>query len=93
MAAVPLVLIPQIVFGGVVVALGGAAEWVAKAGITAYWAQRAATEHLPADVAARGGVEQTADGSGVGMVIFHLIVFACVAAAVLFVRDRRAFQR
>ncbi len=92
-AAVPLVLIPQIVFGGVVVALGGAAEWVAKAGITAYWAQRAATAHLPEDVAARGGVDQSGAGSGVGMVILHLAVFAVAAAAVVYVRDRRAARR
>jgi hypothetical protein len=92
-AAVPLVLIPQIVFGGVVVALGGAAEWVAKGAITAYWAQRAAVAHLPEDVAANAGLDRDGAGLGVGMVILHLAVFAAVATAVVLVRDRRANRR
>ncbi len=92
-AAVPLVLIPQIVFGGVVVALGGAAEWVAKVGITAYWAQRAATAHLPDDVAANAGLDRDGAGWGVGMMILHLIVFAAVATVVTVIRDRRANRR
>ena len=92
-AAVPLVLIPQIVFGGAVVALGGVAEWVAKAGITAYWAQRAVTAHLPEDVAARAGAERSDGGTGVGMLALHLAVYAVVAAGVTTVRDRRAFRR
>lgn len=92
-AAVPLVLIPQIVFGGVVVALGGAAEWVAKLGITAYWSHRAVTVHLPDEVADRAALDRTDAGSAAWVVILHLGVYAAVATVVMLVRDRRAFRR
>jgi ABC-type multidrug transport system ATPase subunit len=92
-AAVPLVLIPQIVFGGVVVPLGGAAEWVAKVGITAYWGQRATTAHLPDEVAAHTGMEQADAGIAVGFLGLHLAAYLAVATVIMLARDRRAFRR
>jgi hypothetical protein len=92
-AAVPLVLIPQIVFGGAIVALSGFAEWAAKLGISAYWAQRAAATALPPDVANLAGVTTTGRGLALAMLALHAVAFAATAVVIVRVRDARAFKR
>jgi hypothetical protein len=88
-AAVPLVLIPQIVFGGVVAALSGLALWVAKGVVTTYWAHRAISGLLPEDVAALSGAGPGGASQAVGVVVGHAIVFAAAALAVLWCLDAR----
>jgi hypothetical protein len=88
-AAVPLVLIPQIVFGGVVAGLSGLALWVAKGVVTSYWAQRAISGLLPEEVAALAGADSTGAGPAVGVVVGHAVAFAAVALAVLWRQDAR----
>jgi hypothetical protein len=88
-AAVPLVLIPQIVFGGVVAGLSGPALWVAKGMVTTYWAHRAISGLLPADVAALSGADSAGAGPAAGVVVGHAVVCAVAALVVLWRQDAR----
>lgn len=86
-AAVPLALIPQIVFGGVVAALSGFALTVAKLAVTCYWVQQSVTRLLPDDVAAAAGVESRDAGPAILAVVGHLAIFAAVAGIIVWVQD------
>lgn len=86
-AAVPLALIPQIVFGGAIAKLTGVALTVAKFGVACYWVHEAVTRLLPDDLMPRTDGEKP--GRAIAAVLAHLIVYAAVAGAVVWVQDAR----
>lgn len=88
-AAVPLALIPQIVFGGAIAKLTGFALTVAKLGVACYWVHQAITRLLPDDVAILAGVNEEKPGSAIAAVTAHLVVYAAVAGVVVWVQDAR----
>jgi len=86
-AAVPLALIPQIVFGGAIAKLTGVALTVAKFGVACYWVHEAITRLLPDDV--MPGTDRAKPGPAIAAVFAHLVVYAAVAGVVVWVQDRR----
>ncbi len=88
-AAVPLALIPQIVFGGAIAILSGLALSVAKYCVACYWVHQAITRSLPVDMAFVAGSLGEEPGPAAAAVFAHLVVYAAVAAAVVWVQDAR----
>jgi hypothetical protein len=88
-AAVPLALIPQIVFGGVIAKLSGVALAVAKWSVACYWVHQAVTRSLPGEVNVMAGIDGEKPGPAVAAVFAHLIVSAAIAGAVVWVQDTR----
>jgi ABC-type multidrug transport system ATPase subunit len=85
-AAVPLALIPQIVFGGAIAKLTGFALTLAKFGVACYWVHESVLRLLPDDVAGAGRKEPW---EAVLAVFGHLVIYAAVAGAVVWVQDVR----
>jgi energy-coupling factor transporter ATP-binding protein EcfA2 len=88
-AAVPLALIPQIVFGGAITALSGFALTVAQAGVACYWVYQAVVRSLPFDMALVAGWRGESLDTAVVAVVGHLVVYAAVGFAVVWVQDVR----
>jgi ABC-type multidrug transport system ATPase subunit len=88
-AAVPLALIPQIVFGGAIAALSGFALSVAQVGVACYWVFEAVTRLLPVDMAFVAGSWTDEPAVAVLAVAGHLVVYAAIGFAVVWVQDVR----
>jgi ABC-type multidrug transport system ATPase subunit len=86
-AAVPLALIPQIVFGGAVAKLSGLALTVAQFGVTCYWVHQGLTRLLPEEVARVAQVEGQEATPAILAVVAHLVIYAAVAGMIVGVQE------
>lgn len=82
-AAVPIVLIPQIILAGAVATLSGLSLWLAKLMITSYWGLEAAKEIL----------QTSADFSSTMIRSFAIVIIQMGLALYLMVRGLQNIQR
>jgi hypothetical protein len=85
---VPIVLIPQIALGGVVVPLQGMGENVARVFISAYWGYRGLATLLPDEITSQLRSNDWSTGGSCFMVLLHSAVFVATAIAILFFQAR-----
>ena len=90
-AMVPVLLIPQVILSGAIVALGGVAEWVARGTMISYWSYDAMKNLMRADV--RNAVGPTGaplvvleSGLGTDIIALGALFIAFLAAAWLALR-------
>jgi hypothetical protein len=86
-AAVPLVFIPQIVFGVAIAKLTGGALAVAKWSPACCWVHQAVTRLLPSEVNMMPGIDGEKPGPAATAVFAHLFVYAVVASGVRWAQD------
>jgi hypothetical protein len=89
-AAVPGVLLPQIILAGVIAPVEGLAKLLAQCFVTAYWGYRALAAVLPDDVAAPLGADEWSAVGAAGVLAAHLFVFIAGAVGALMLGDPSA---
>jgi hypothetical protein len=85
-ALVPIVVIPQIILGGVIAPLTGLARWLAKGYVTVHWAQQALERLLPESDLSLVGKQQMDWRLPVVVVLLHLVI-AVTASVILLARS------
>ncbi|WP_417738828.1 FHA domain-containing protein [Rosistilla oblonga] len=77
-AIVPVVVIPQIILGGVVASLSGLPEWIAKTTTTVFWGQKAIEGCLPEAERLAADFEPSLPTSYL-VILLHAAVFLAIA--------------
>ena len=81
--AVPLILIPQIIFSGAIAEVSGFSEFLASFFVIVYWAYGGLVSALPEELSSNTPYESwSATTSGV-MIILHLVVYITATVALL----------
>lgn len=99
---VPLALIPQIIFAGLIAPLSVSTRLLSQAGISAYWAYQGLLRSLPSELQSRlrdsGYLDLTEQWTLTqtgGILAAHVLIFSCLAMAALLAGEdpHRRFRR
>lgn len=81
--AVPLILIPQIIFSGAISDVSGLAEFLASISIVVYWAYGGLVSSLPEELIEHTIFVDWSAGNASVVLVFHMMVYIGVAVVLL----------
>jgi ABC-type multidrug transport system ATPase subunit len=84
---IPAVLIPQIIFAGVIAPVEGFARILARLFITGYWGYQGLAALLPSELLKQLPTDGYSAFGAFSVVILHVVIFAGGAIGVLYLRD------
>jgi ABC-type multidrug transport system permease subunit len=84
---IPAVLIPQIIFAGVIAPVEGFARILARLFITGYWGYQGLVDLLPSELLKQLPTDGYSAFGAFSVVILHVVIFTGGAIGVLYLRD------